>query len=207
MSSIAIVDYGMGNVGSVRNALSLLGAKARVTMQSDDFEAASHIILPGVGAFADGMRELRERGLIDILNREVRDKNKPFLGICLGMELLGSDGVEGGTTQGLDYIRGSVRRFLIDEDAFRLPHIGWNNITTRNAATLFRGIGTHDFYFVHSYILTPEDERDVSATCDYGVVFAAAVERENVFGTQFHPEKSQKAGLAVLRNFLNYHAQ
>lgn len=203
---IAIVDYGMGNVASVRNALRLLGAEGIITMRPEDFERATHIILPGVGAFADGMKELRSRGLVDILNREVLEKKKPFLGVCLGMELLGSDGVEGGTTEGLGFVPGSVRRFVIDEGVYRLPHIGWNTITVLQESPLFSSVLARDFYFVHSYVLEPHDEADTSATCEYGVRFAAAVQRGNIYGTQFHPEKSQQGGLAILRNFIDIHA-
>lgn len=203
---IAIVDYGMGNVASVRNALALLGVEGKVTSHSGDFEAATHIILPGVGAFADGMAELDRRGVKEILNREVKKQKKPFLGICLGMELLGTSGDEGGETEGLNFIEGRVEWMEVDESKFRLPHIGWNSVSFVSDSPLLEGIPESDFYFVHSYVLKAKHQSDVIATCEYDMQFAAIVQHENIFGTQFHPEKSQKNGLALLRNFVNFHA-
>jgi glutamine amidotransferase len=200
---IAIVDYGMGNVASVKNALNFLGAEAAVTSNPADFEQATHIILPGVGAFGDGMRNLRERGLIPVLSREALERKKPFIGICLGMELLADIGEEGGENIGLGWIAGRVRHLRIDEKELRLPHIGWNDVTPRPTARLFAGVVSPVFYFVHSFVLEPDDDAITVATCEYGETFVAGVERENIFGTQFHPEKSQKSGLAVLRNFLD----
>lgn len=200
---IAIVDYGMGNIASVQNALGLLGAEGVVTARAEDFERATHIILPGVGAFPDGMRELKERGLIPLLQKEVLEKKKPFLGICLGMQLLCEKGEEGGETAGLGWIPGTTRKFNIDEKVLRLPHIGWDEVSPKADARLFSGIPSRDFYFVHSYVVEPEDKEMISATGDYGGVFAAAVQKDAIFGVQFHPEKSQKAGLTVLRNFIN----
>lgn len=203
---IAIVDYGMGNVASVRNALKFLGIESVITSRFEDFRAATHIVLPGVGAFADGMKELHARGLIEILSEEVHVKRKPFLGICLGMQLLGSEGVEGGATPGIGWIPGSVRRLTLDEATFRLPHIGWDTVTIAQETPLFSDVPSQDFYFVHSFVLKPENAADIAATCEYGVPFAAAVQRGNVFGVQFHPEKSQKGGLALLKNFVSFHA-
>jgi len=198
---IAIVDYGMGNIASVRNALQLLGADPLITLKTEDFAAATHIILPGVGSFQGGMAELHRRGIARILAREVLENKKPFLGICLGMQLLGSRGEEGGDTEGLGYIPGRVRRLRVDEARYRLPHIGWNTVT-RKDVPLFRGVISEDFYFVHSYVLVPESARDVTGTCEYGEKFAASVQRNNIFGVQFHPEKSQRGGLALLKNFI-----
>ena len=200
---IAIVDYGMGNVASVRNALALLGAEGVVTSIPEDFERATHIIFPGVGAFSDGMREVQERGLVPVLEGEVLEKKKPFLGICLGMQLLAGEGEEGGRTKGLGWIDGVVRRFRIDEAKFRLPHIGWDDITPVDGCPLFSGIESRDYYFVHSYVLEPVQQEVVAATVNYGETFVAAVHKDNIFGVQFHPEKSQKGGLSVLRNFIN----
>ena len=203
-SMIAIVDYGMGNVTSVRNALALLGAEGVVTARSEDLERATHIIFPGVGAFSDGMREVRERGLIPLLEKEVLEKKKPFLGICLGMQLLASTGEEGGETKGFGFIPGRTR--LLKADGLRLPHIGWNDISIVPQCPLFSGIESRDFYFVHSYVVEPSDMGATAATCTYGETFAAAVQKDNIFGVQFHPEKSQKSGLAVLHNFINLNA-
>ena len=198
---IAVVDYGMGNVASVQNALRLLGAQSVLTARAEDFERATHLILPGVGAFGDGMRELRERGLIPLLEREVLQKKKPFLGICLGMQLLAEAGEEGGDAKGLGFIAGRTRK--LRAGSLRLPHIGWDDVTPAPGASLFAGIAAHDFYFVHSYVVEPADPAAVAAACTYGEAFAAAVQKDNIFGVQFHPEKSQKAGIAVLRNFIH----
>lgn len=202
---IAIVDYGMGNIASVRNALTLLGSLGVVTSKPGDFEKATHIVFPGVGAFPDGMRELEERGLISVLEREVLGKKKPFLGICLGMQLLATMGEEGGETKGLGWIRGIARKFSIDENKFRLPHIGWDDVSISPEHPLFAGVSSPVFYFVHSYVLESrnEDVHVAAATCSYGETFTAAIQKENIFGVQFHPEKSQKSGLLVLRNFIN----
>lgn len=199
---IAIVDYGMGNRASVRNALTLLGKDPVITDTAEDLSRATHIILPGVGAFGDGMSELRRRNLVQLLNTEVVEKKKPLLGICLGMQLLGSVGEEGGIHDGLGLVPGRVRRLSVDEQAYRLPHIGWNTVEhTKNP--LFEGIPTADFYFVHSYVLVPEVSSHVIATTDYGERCTVAVRKNNVWGVQFHPEKSQTYGLKLLENFSN----
>ncbi|TSC58753.1 MAG: imidazole glycerol phosphate synthase subunit hisH [Parcubacteria group bacterium Greene0416_79] len=203
---IAIVDYGMGNVGSVKNALEFLGATARVSNNQNDLKQASHIILPGVGAFGDGIKNLKKRGLISVLTHEVFERKKPFLGICLGMQLLATVGEEGGTHSGLGWIPGTVRQFEIDKTKFRVPHMGWNDVSPKPEATLFTDISSRIFYFVHSFILVSEEKGSVSATCEYGEVFIASIEKGNIFGVQFHPEKSQKSGLKLLTNFLHLRA-
>lgn len=199
---IAIVDYGMGNVGSVQNALRLFGAESVVTADPKVFEKASHIIFPGVGAFKGGMRGLKESGAMESLSREVIEKKKPFLGICLGMQLLADVGEEGGETRGLGWITGRTRRLRVDEATYRLPHIGWNDVEF-SSSPIFQNVASHDFYFVHSYCLEPADRKLTIGTCEYGEVFAAAVQSGNIFGVQFHPEKSQKGGLQVLKNFIS----
>jgi len=198
---IAIVDYGMGNTGSVKNALRLLGAEGVVTRDPKDFARATHIILPGVGAFGDGMKNLEQYDLPALLAGEALEKKKPFLGICLGMQLLADQGEESGGTRGLGWIPGVVRRLRVDERRFRIPHIGWDDVTASPDATLFKGVLPSVFYFVHSYVFDAAPEM-VAATCDYGEAFCTAVEWGNLFGVQFHPEKSQKSGLALLRNFI-----
>ncbi len=202
MSIIAIVDYGMGNVGSVKNALKLLGTEGVITAKPEDFERASHIILPGVGAFPDGMKRLRASLGFATMEKEVLEKGKPFLGICLGMQLLGDYGEEAGGADGLGWIPGRVERLKIDEGKFRLPHIGWNEVAFTGECPLFTAVDQKDFYFVHSYVLTPEDQDTVKGTCSYGTTFPVVVQKGNVFGVQFHPEKSQKSGLMVLKNFI-----
>ncbi len=201
---IAIVDYGMGNVGSVKNALTFLGRESVISNREEDLEEASHIILPGVGAFKEGMDKLKEVGVIDILKKEVFVKKKPFLGICLGMQLLAEEGEEDGLFDGLGWVEGRVIKFDIKDKKLILPHIGWNDVVSRPESVLFDDITNPVFYFVHSYFMVPKDELVIDGECEYGTKFVVAIQKENVFGVQFHPEKSQKAGLKLLENFLNY---
>lgn len=201
---VIIIDYGMGNLFSVKNALEAIGTEVVISKNPEDLKKADRIILPGVGAFPDGMKNLKELGIIPALEEEVLKKKKPFLGICLGMQLLAEEGEEGGFHKGLGWISGRVRRFQIDENKFRVPHVGWDDVNSIGAAILFKDVLPQIFYFVHSYFMVLENPKALAATCDYGEKFTAAVEQGNIFGVQFHPEKSQKSGLAVLRNFLNY---
>lgn len=203
---IVILDYGIGNVQSVRNALKYLGNKSQITNNPEVISSATHLILPGVGAFADGMRGLKKYNLIELLTKQVLIKNKFFLGICLGMQLLGDESEEDPEAKGLSFIKGQVCRFNINEKKFRVPHIGWNSVRVNKNSKLFMGIVNPEFYFVHSYFLKPENKDDIVGICEYGEKFCCAVERDNIFGVQFHPEKSQREGLAVLKNFveLNY---
>ena len=201
---VVIVDYDMGNVGSVKNALDFLGVSSILSREPQDLQAASHIILPGVGAFKDGMDNLRRFGLLPVLQKEVLEKKKPFLGVCLGMQLLAEAGEEGGHHEGLSFVKGTVRKFRTDPKKFRIPHIGWNDVVPQKDSVLFRGIASDVFYFVHSYFLEPSEEGIVEATCSYGETFPAAIRKGSIFGVQFHPEKSQKSGLALLKNFIDY---
>lgn len=195
-----IIDYAMGNLRSVANALGSVGCAAVVSADPADARKARRIVLPGVGAFGDGMRNLEERGWIDVLEEEVRGRGKPFLGLCLGMQLLAERGTEHEDLPGLGWLRGTVER--LPAEGVRIPHMGWNDVTLKAGTRLGAGLGGQaTFYFVHSFAFVPEDGV-VAGTCHYGTTFAAIVESENVFGTQFHPEKSQASGLAVLRNFL-----
>jgi len=201
---IGIVDYGLGNLTSVAGAVSKLGFEAAIASDADTLAAADKLILPGVGAFPDGMANLAERGLIDVLNDLVINHRKPILGICLGFQLLGLSSEEFGHTPGLGWIDAAVTRLAPDNDALRIPHVGWNDLSqTKPDCILFDGIADQSlFYFVHTYRMeTPPDGSQVG-TCDYGGAFTAAVQKGNVFGTQFHPEKSQQAGLTLLGNFL-----
>ena len=201
---VAVIDYGLGNLGSVRRAIAELGAEPTLAERSGELREADRIILPGVGSFADGMALLHDRGWVAPL-REEASKGTPVLGICLGMQLLASRGTEGGDTEGLDLIPGNVVRLETLGCQLRVPHVGWNAVAVHDASCdILRGIpGGTDFYFVHSYVFKPQDERDVLATTSYGVPVTAAVGRKNVMGTQFHPEKSSRAGFRVLRNFLD----
>ena len=198
---IAVVDYGMGNVRSVAKALEAIGAEPRVTRDAADLRAASHIVLPGVGAFAQCMTNLRTTQLVDVLDEEVRLRKKPFLGICLGMQLLARDSEEGGWHDGLGWLPASVRR-LRGDGGLKVPHIGWNDVHAASGSPLFKGVRDAVFYFVHSYYVDCADPQLVAATCDYGQRFPAAVVADNVWAVQFHPEKSQRNGLCFLQNFL-----
>lgn len=197
---IAIIDYGMGNVGSVRNAVEALGFDAALTRDPHEIAASSHIILPGVGSFGGGMKNLTEFGLLPVLRREVLDKRKPFIGLCLGMQLLAEIGEEGGEFRGLGFISGRTRR-LPEATDLKIPHVGWNDVSPAPSARLFAGIKKPIFYFVHSYYLDPQDETIIAAECEYGQKFAASIRKDNIFGVQFHPEKSGPAGLKLLENF------
>lgn len=203
---VAIIDYHMGNTRSVAKTLKAMGYDVVLTNDQDQLRSASHLILPGVGAFADGMKNLRELGLVDFLHEEVVVNKKLFLAICIGVQLLADEGMEhGGPHRGLGWIHGRVERFTVDETKYKVPHVGWNNITISKESLLFSDVPRPDpdFYFVHSYHLKVTDPNDVIATCDYGETFVAAVQKDNIFGTQFHPEKSQKNGVRVLKNFLS----
>jgi imidazole glycerol-phosphate synthase subunit HisH len=198
---VLVIDYSMGNLRSVANALRAEGAQPVVSRDPDDLAQAAKIVLPGVGAFGDGMRNLREGGWIEPLEREVLEHGKAFLGLCVGMQLLASRGTEHGEHAGLGWIEGTVDR--LPSDHVRVPHIGWNDVEIRNGSLLYTGLeGSATFYFVHSYALIPREENIVTGSCSYGMEFAASVELGNIHATQYHPEKSQGAGLAVIRNFL-----
>jgi imidazole glycerol-phosphate synthase subunit HisH len=199
---ITIIDYGMGNTGSVKNALEALGYDSVVSYKESDIEKSSHLILPGVGSFKEGMDNLINRGLVAMLEKAVLHKKKPLLGICLGMQLLGSEGEEGGGCRGLDWIKGKVVKFKLEDKKLRLPHVGWNDVYCKNSSILFAGINNPIFYFVHSYHLVPENPEFIAARSDYGESFVSAVQKDNIFGVQFHPEKSQHSGLRLLDNFL-----
>lgn len=198
---IAVVDSGRGNLLSVCNALAWLGAEARICADPAELDAAERLVLPGVGAFRDGMEKLHQRGFPEALER-FRRSGRPILGVCLGMQLLADRSHEMGITEGLGWIAGEVRRLDI---GLRVPHVGWNAVTTHGAADLFAGLPDGcDFYFTHSFQVHAEDPADVVGTCEYGTTVTAALQRGNVAATQFHPEKSQDHGLAVLENFLRW---
>lgn len=203
---IAVVDYGMGNLHSVRHALATLGAEVVVTNSPEEIRRAERIVLPGVGAFGECMKNLRQSGVLEVLTEEVRAKRKPFLGICLGMQVLAAVGEELGRFEGLGWIPGTVRRLDVDTTkGLVVPHVGWNEVRWTQESVLFRNLRQDaTFYFVHSYVMVPEDARVTAGTCDYGGPFTCAVLHENVFATQFHPEKSQQNGLTLLENFLDW---
>lgn len=196
---VGIIDYGVGNLLSVQNAFEAVGAQTKIVDRGADLHDCGPIVLPGVGAFAKGMSGLRERGFVEALEREVREKKKPFLGICVGMQLLAHVGHELGEHEGLGWIRGSVDRF--DEaHGLAIPHVGWNDVWGEGA--LFAALPrSTSFYFLHSFHMRVESGATVSGTCEYGEKFTAAIEHEHIHAVQFHPEKSHKSGLAVLKNF------
>jgi len=202
---VAIVDYQAGNLRNVQKAVERLKRAAYIVQRGEDLAKADVIILPGVGAFGHGMVNLARAGFVEALRHEVLEKGKPLLGICLGMHLLGTRGFEGGERSGLGLLPMSVPRFDLSKRSVRLPHNGWNSVTIKQDSILFKGVPEGaDFYFVHSYHVVCDHESMVAARCDYGYLFAAAVEHENIFATQFHPEKSQRHGLRLLDNFLTH---
>jgi len=200
MKTVAIIDYDMGNVASVEKAFQKIGARTLITYQKPEIEAADAIVLPGVGAFGDGMKNLVLRGLVSVLNQTVLAGKKPFLGICIGMQLLATKGFEFGEHQGLGWIEGETEK--LETGGKRLPHIGWDDVVWQDSEPLFTGVSDHNFYFDHSFALKPTDPSVTIAHCDYGGQFAAAVRKDNIIATQFHPEKSQQSGLQFLSNFL-----
>lgn len=200
---VAIVDYGMGNLDSVSRAVEECGGRPLITSDPRDLTAAAAVILPGVGAFAKGMRNIRDRGLDEIIAGDVVPNGVPLLGLCLGMQLLATEGSEGDDASGLGLVPGRVER--IQAPGLRVPHVGWNEVHQTRDHPLFRSIRSGaDFYFVHSYVLSCDEPDDVIATVPYGGDVVAAVARGGVAGVQFHPEKSQRPGFQMLRNFLDH---
>ena len=201
---LTIIDYGMGNIWSIQSALRFLGATVEVSNSHADVSTANALILPGVGSFRKAMEALTKSGLDYAIKETVLDRGRPILGICLGMQLFADAGTEDGKSSGLGFISGSVTRFQPTEHGiFKVPHIGFNTVTSDPNSRLFEGLpSSSDFYFVHSYRLSLIKRSGHQATCDYGEKFLAAFEKDNVFATQFHPEKSQTNGLWVLKNFL-----
>lgn len=198
---IAIIDYDAGNIKSVEKAVLSLGEEAVITRDAQTILSADGVILPGVGAFGDAMEKLHSYGLVDVI-RECVKKEIPFLGICLGLQLMFESSEESPGVEGLHLLDGKILR-LPAEPGLKIPHIGWNNLHFPNKSRLFRGIPEDSYvYFVHSYYLAAEDERDVAATTEYGTLIHASVEKGNVFACQFHPEKSSDVGLKILQNFI-----
>lgn len=199
---IVVIDYGMGNVGSILNMLKRIGVPARLSADPDEIDRADKLILPGVGAFDTGMKRLNELGLIPLLNDKVLARKTPTLGVCLGMQLL-SEGSEEGALPGLGWIRGRTVRFCFDsrQAHLKVPHMGWNTIRLVQESGLFEGLSEPRFYFVHSYYVDCHAPADVVAVTRYGYEFVSSLQHENIFGAQFHPEKSHRFGMQVYRNF------
>ncbi len=202
--STVIIDYGMGNLISVKRAFEECGADVIISDNPDDLSSASHIVLPGVGAFADGMSALHAAGWVKSIQRAVEEEEAALLGICLGMQLLADSGVEGGEAAGLGMIPGQVVRLESGESGERIPHVGWNEIWPQQQHALFEHIADgSDFYFVHSYHFITSDPAFVLSTTPYCRGFTSAVGKGRIMGVQFHPEKSQRSGFQLIRNFLS----
>ena len=201
---ITIIDYKTGNLGSIQNILKRIGVDSVLTSDREVISEATKIILPGVGAFDTGMRNLTGLNLKDILNQKVLDENTPILGICLGMQLM-SLGSEEGSLPGLGWIKAETVRFSFsDTVSYKIPHMGWNFVQQRKESRLFTGMYQDArFYFVHSYYLKANDTSDILTSTNYEIDFASSVERNNIVGVQFHPEKSHKFGMRLLKNFVD----
>ena len=199
---IAIIDYGMANLRSVQKAFEQVGHRAEIISRPEQVEGADKIVLPGVGAFQDAVATLRAQELDRPVIRHI-ERGKPFLGICLGLQMLFDIGYEDGEHRGLGVLRGKCVRFEVDRTmGLKVPHMGWNQLDIRRPSPLFNGLPEGaGVYFVHSYYVEPEDPEVIATTTDYGVPFVSSVWRDNIMATQFHPEKSQKVGLQILANF------
>lgn len=198
---IAIIDYDAGNLKSVEKALTYLGEESVITGDARTILEADKVILPGVGAFGDAMENLKKRELDKVI-KEVCMKNTPFLGICLGLQLLFESSEESPQAEGLGILKGQILR-IPDKEGLKIPHIGWNSLTLQHQGRLFEGLEEHPYvYFVHSYYLKAADEQMVKASAEYGPVIHASVEKDNIFACQFHPEKSGSTGLKILKNFV-----
>lgn len=204
---IAVIDYGMGNLRSVQKAFEAVGARAVVTRKLSEILSASAVVLPGVGAYKDCMDNLQRLGLVDAVHKSIQS-GKPFLGICLGLQLLFHQSEEFGQVPGLEILPGDVVGFagrIPDSEngsSLKVPHMGWNTVQIKKNNPLFKSIPNESyFYFVHSYYVVPKQPNDIATTTQYGIEFVSSVHHENIYAFQFHPEKSQKLGLAILKNF------
>lgn len=197
---IAIIDYGAGNLQSVKKAFDFIGAESVITDNPEIINACDRILLPGVGSFGDAMDSMAKSGLVETVKQNALS-GKPFLGICLGLQLLFEESEESPGVKGLGIFKGKIKRFSPDM-GLKIPHIGWNSLKIKQNDTLFKGIPENSYvYFVHSYYLHAEDESDIATVTNYGIDFHSAVGKNNVFATQFHPEKSGDVGLQILKNF------
>ena len=202
---IAIIKYGMGNVASVQKVLKKLGYKSIITSDASEIVASDLILLPGVGSFKKGIENLESLGLINLLTKEVIEKKKPFIGICLGMQLVATFGNELERKKGLGWIDGEVIE-IESKKGLRVPHLGWNTVSSTRSKSLYNKFTGEDYYFIHSYHFKPKNYNEVVFTVNYGGNVVAALEKENIHVMQFHPEKSQKAGLNLLKKIINKYA-
>lgn len=200
--NVTVIDYGLGNLWSVKSALEFIGAQVTISGDPDAISRADALILPGVGSFGTGMANLHAKGLVDALNHAVAKKGTPILGICLGMQLLADRSEEAPGFGGLGWISGDILRFR--DKSLRLPHIGFNAVSPLRDGDFFRNEKAEDFYFVHSYYFSPVDNSHALASTSYGIDFVSAVKRDNIVGAQFHPEKSQSNGLRFLSDFIKF---
>lgn len=201
MSITAIIDYGAGNLHSVKNALDFLGAKSIISSDEKIISRADRVVLPGVGSFGDAMSALRKSGL-DRAVYDAIEKDKPLLGICLGLQMMFEESEESPGVSGLGVFKGKVVR-IPKKEGLKIPHMGWNDIAVMKESKILKGLGENPYvYFVHSYYLKADNEGDVSAYTEYGERLGIAVEKNNVFATQFHPEKSGETGMRILKNFI-----
>ena len=197
---IAIIDYGAGNLQSVKKAFDFIGAESVITNNPEVINACDRILLPGVGSFGDAMDSMAKSGLVETVKQNALS-GKPFLGICLGLQLLFEESEESPGVKGLGIFKGKIKKFSPDM-GLKIPHIGWNSLEIKQNDTLFKGIPENSYvYFVHSYYLHAEDEEDIATITNYGIDFHSAVGKNNIFATQFHPEKSGDVGLQILKNF------
>ena len=197
---IGIIDCGISNLVSISRAILNLGFMPKTISDPSELSGKSRLIFPGQGSFGEGMRRIHERGLFDALRHVVIEKRTPILGICLGMQLFAEIGSEGGVVSGLSFLKGTIRKFPSQE--LRVPHIGWNSVVINQESILLKGIPSMtDFYFSHSYVFDSADDSIVSSNFEYGLQYISSIEHGNIFGTQFHPEKSSKAGRLLLKNF------
>lgn len=202
---ISIVDYGVGNLGSILNMCNYLGIRASIVSDAGDIQKADKLLLPGVGAFDAGMQHLIDSGLTDVLNEQALERKKPVLGICLGMQLM-TQGSEEGNLPGLAWFNARTLKFSFSQDAgMRIPHMGWNNIEINHSHSLLEGLDTDSrFYFVHSYYVKVEDKQQQIAATHYGDIFTSIIAKDNIMGCQFHPEKSHRFGMQILKNFSKF---
>ena len=202
MKKVCIIDYGLGNLASIYNATKTLYSDVKISNSPTDILNASHLILPGVGSFKSGIEGLQKFNLMKILNEEVIKKKKKFLGICLGMQLILTESFEGGVFKGLNWINGKVLK-ISKKDNVMIPHMGWNDVKFSSSSSLYKGVQQNSaFYFVHSFHALPIDANLVSGICFHGSEIVASLEKENIFATQFHPEKSHDVGTQLLKNFI-----